>query len=242
MTGSQPTDTPEFAVEVTDLRKTYPMGDGPLEVLRGLTFRIRSGELVGVVGESGSGKSTLLHILGALDSPTSGRVLVGGLNPFNGKDSLVSHFRSRYIGFVFQHNNLLPEFSCEENVMMPGLIAGFSKPQVQTRARELLKAVGLSHRIQHYPGMMSGGEQQRTALARSLINNPTLLLADEPSGNLDSVNAAKVHGLFRELNQHFGTTILVVTHNMEFARQLPRVLEMRDGAFARPAEAFEAFR
>jgi ABC-type lipoprotein export system ATPase subunit len=221
-----------LAVEVNHLVKTYPMGDGPLTVLNDISFTIRAGELVGVVGESGSGKSTLLHILGALDSPTSGSVRVGGINPFAGKDGPVSHFRSRYIGFVFQHNNLLPEFTCEENVMMPGLIAGFPSGQVRERAQDLLKTVGLSHRTNHYPGMMSGGEQQRTALARALINNPTLLLADEPSGNLDSVNASKVHNLFRDLQQKYGTTILVVTHNLEFARQLPRVLEMRDGQFA----------
>jgi ABC-type lipoprotein export system ATPase subunit len=218
-----------YAVEVDGLHKTYPVGDGHLPVLKGLSFRVRKGELLGIVGESGSGKSTLLHVLGALDSPSSGAVRVGGINPFAGRDAAVSHFRNRYVGFVFQHNNLLPEFSCEENVMMPGLIAGFSRNQVQERARVLLDSVGLTKRRGHFPGMMSGGEQQRTALARALINSPTLLLADEPSGNLDSQNASKVHGLFSELNEKFNTTILVVTHNMEFARQLPRRIEMRDG-------------
>jgi lipoprotein-releasing system ATP-binding protein len=217
------------AVHVRDLHKEYPMGGGMLPVLRGVSFDVRVGELVAVVGESGSGKSTLLHLLGALDTPTKGEVVVGGLNPFRGSDAAVSHFRNRHIGFVFQHNNLLPEFTALENVMMPGLIAGGAEKALRVKAASLLENVGLSHRADHYPGMMSGGEQQRTAIARALINDPVLLLADEPSGNLDSQNAARVHALFGELNARMGTTILVVTHNVEFAHALPRRLEMRDG-------------
>lgn len=217
------------AVRVRNLKKSYPMAGGLLPVLRGVSFDVAQGELVAVVGESGSGKSTLLHLLGALDTPTSGEVEVGGINPFKGSDAAVSHFRNRHIGFVFQHNNLLPEFTCLENVMMPGLIAGGSDKALRAKAALLLESVGLTHRATHFPGMMSGGEQQRTAIARALINDPVLLLADEPSGNLDSQNASKVHALFGELNARMKTTILVVTHNVDFAHALPRRLEMRDG-------------
>jgi len=223
----------QLAVEVRELTKAYPMADGLLPVLSRVSFNVEKGELLAVVGESGSGKSTLLHLLGALDTPTSGTIVVGGLNPFTGADSTVSHFRNKHIGFVFQHNNLLPEFSALENVMMPGLIGGGSDKELRRKALGLLESVGLGPRAQHYPGMMSGGEQQRTALARALINDPVLLLADEPSGNLDSQNAARVHALFGELNRLYGTTIIVVTHNMEFASSLPRRLEMRDGQILR---------
>lgn len=218
-----------WAVEVRDLYKSYAVGAGLLSVLNGVSFTVAKGELVAVVGESGSGKSTLLHLLGALDTPTRGSIVVGGLDPFKGSDGAVSHFRNTHIGFVFQHNNLLPEFTALENVMMPGLIAGGRDRELRAKARRLLESVGLGPRVDHYPGMMSGGEQQRTAIARALINDPVLLLADEPSGNLDSQNAARVHGLFAELNANMGTTILVVTHNVEFAHALPRRLEMRDG-------------
>jgi ABC-type lipoprotein export system ATPase subunit len=216
-----------MAVEVRGLEKSYPMGDVTLQVLRGVQFSVASGELVGIVGESGSGKSTLLHLLGALDTPSAGAIFIGGKNPYTGSDATLSAFRNRHIGIVFQHNNLLPEFNAEENVMMPGLIAGGAESSLREKARKLLDRVGLLARASHYPGQMSGGEQQRTAIARALINDPLLLLADEPSGNLDSVNAANVHSLFAQLNRDLGTTILVVTHNLEFARQLPRILEIR---------------
>lgn len=220
---------PEVAVEVRDLRKVYAMGELTLEALCGVSFLVRRGESVAIVGESGSGKSTLLHIVGALDSPTSGYVKVGGLNPFQGTDHQVSLFRNRHVGFVFQHNNLLPEFSALENVVMPGLISGRNSGQVYRRAESLLERVGLARRMGHYPGQLSGGEQQRVAIARALINEPVLLLADEPSGNLDSRNAANIHALFAELNRDLNTTLVVVTHNQEFAQSLPRRIEMRDG-------------
>lgn len=219
----------QHAVEVKNLHKVYNTGEIELEALSGVSFSIERGECVAIVGESGSGKSTLLHIVGALDSPTSGSVRVGGLDPFRGSDREVSHFRNRHIGFVFQHNNLLPEFSALENVVMPGLIAGESSDVVYQRATHLLQRVGLSQRLGHYPGQLSGGEQQRVAIARALINRPVLLLADEPSGNLDSRNAANIHQLFAELNFDLRTTLLVVTHNQEFAHSLPRRIEMRDG-------------
>jgi lipoprotein-releasing system ATP-binding protein len=217
------------AVEVRDLQKIYPMGELQLEALASVSFSVLTGECLAIVGESGSGKSTLLHIVGALDSPTSGQVRVGGLDPFQGSDREVSHFRNRHIGFVFQHNNLLPEFSALENVVMPGLIAGGRPEVVYKRAEGLLERVGLAKRFGHYPGQLSGGEQQRVAIARALINQPVLLLADEPSGNLDSRNAANIHQLFAEINRELGMTLMVVTHNQEFAHSLPRRIEMRDG-------------
>lgn len=222
--------TIQAAVQVENLRKSYVMGAGTLEVLRGLYFVVMAGEVVGITGESGSGKSTLLHILGALDTPTSGDVLVGGTNPFQNSDRDVSRFRNTHIGFVFQHNNLLPEFSALENVMMPGLIAGRSRSEVVARAEMLLERVGMMHRRHHFPGQLSGGEQQRVAIARALINSPVLVLADEPSGNLDSTNAANIHELFLELNQTLQTTLVIVTHNMEFAKALPRRIELKDGS------------
>lgn len=218
------------AVQVTDLRKTYHMGAGNLEVLRGLSFTVEPGEIVGITGESGSGKSTLLHVLGALDTPTSGTVHVGGLNPFSNTDKDVSAFRNKHIGFVFQHNNLLPEFSALENIMMPGLISGRPEVEVRRDAHSLLERVAMTHRLHHFPGQLSGGEQQRIAIARALINAPVLVLADEPSGNLDSANALNIHELFLELNRSTGTTLIIVTHNVEFAQSLPRRIDLRDGS------------
>ncbi len=219
----------EVAIEVCDLRKVYKVGDQNLSVLSGLSFSVQKGELVGVVGASGSGKSTLLHILGTLDTPSDGKVRIAGRDPFRGSDRAVSRFRNHEIGFVFQHNNLLAEFSALENVMMPALIGGAAEAPVKARAQALLANVGLSQRLHHFPGQLSGGEQQRVAIARALINEPTVLLADEPSGNLDSRNAENIHSLFRDVNAQLGTTVLVVTHNTEFARSLARRIELRDG-------------
>ncbi|BBH54407.1 ABC transporter ATP-binding protein [Fluviispira sanaruensis] len=218
-----------IAVQVESLRKSYQVGEGVLNALAGVSFKIHKGEVVAVVGESGSGKSTLLHILGTLDSPTSGKILIDGKNPFEKKDKSVSTFRNLHIGFVFQHNNLLPEFNALENTMMPGLIAGFSEKKVREKAKVLLDKVGLAKRESHFPSQLSGGEQQRVAIARSLINDPILLLADEPSGNLDSKNASHIHALFKEINLSLKSTVLVVTHNKEFAASLPRRISLRDG-------------
>jgi lipoprotein-releasing system ATP-binding protein len=222
-------DAAEWAIETMALSKVYPVGDGNLAVLSGVSFAVAAGEIVAVVGASGSGKSTLLHILGTLDSPTSGQVRIGGRNPFGRSDHDVSRFRNKEVGFVFQHNNLLAEFTALENVKMPALIAGTKEDVASRRARELLERVGLARRLNHFPGQLSGGEQQRVAIARALINKPVVLLADEPSGNLDSRNAQTIHELFREVNENLGTTILIVTHNEEFARSLGRRVELRDG-------------
>jgi ABC-type lipoprotein export system ATPase subunit len=217
------------AVQVENLRKTYRVGEEDLNALDGISFQIQKGEIVAVVGGSGSGKSTLLHILGTLDSPSSGKILIDSKNPFDKNDKAISSFRNIHIGFIFQHNNLLPEFTALENAMMPGLIAGFSEKKVKLKAESLIENVGLSKRKNHFPSQLSGGEQQRVAIARALINDPVLILADEPSGNLDSKNASHIHDLFKEINLKFNSTILVVTHNKEFASALPRRIRLRDG-------------
>lgn len=218
-----------FAVEINNLRKVYQFGEQEINALNGIHFTVQKGEIAAIIGESGSGKSTLLHILGTLDSPTSGDILIDGKNPFTKNDQAQSSFRNLHIGFIFQHNNLLPEFNALENVMMPGLIAGKNENVTKNKASELIETVGLAKRIKHYPSQLSGGEQQRVAIARALINDPVLVLADEPSGNLDSKNAFLIHNLFREINQKFQSTILVVTHNSEFAESLPRRIRLRDG-------------
>ncbi|RDB35262.1 ABC transporter ATP-binding protein [Spirobacillus cienkowskii] len=218
-----------IAIQVQNLKKTYKVGGEDLHALNNISFQVFKGEVVAVVGESGSGKSTLLHILGTLDSPTSGVIKIDNKNPFEKNDKSISVFRNLHIGFIFQHNNLLQEFTALENVMMPGLIAGRSTKDTQNKARLLLENVGLLKRQDHFPNQLSGGEQQRVAIARSLINDPVLILADEPSGNLDSKNAALIHNLFQEINQKFKTTIIVVTHNKEFAATLPRRIQLRDG-------------
>lgn len=218
-----------YAVEVSNLKKTYHVGQTTIHALNGISFHVKKGEFIAIVGESGSGKSTLLNILGTLDVPTSGSVLIEGKNPFHGKDNKISKFRNLHIGFVFQHNNLLPEFNALENIMIPALISGQTKEQVLPRAMELLCKVNLEKRRHHFPSQLSGGEQQRVAIARALINNPYLVLADEPSGNLDSANARAIHDLFYQLNHDMHVTVLVVTHNMEFAAEIPRQIRLKDG-------------
>lgn len=218
-----------LAVEIHNLKKVYQFGEQEINALNGINFTVEKGEIAAVVGESGSGKSTLLHILGTLDSPSSGDILIDGKNPFTKNDKTVSSFRNLHIGFIFQHNNLLPEFNALENIMMPGLIAGIQEKKLRIKAEGLIEAVGLTKRIKHFPSQLSGGEQQRVAIARALINDPVLVLADEPSGNLDSKNAFLIHDLFKEINSKYQSTILVVTHNNEFAESLPRRIRLRDG-------------
>lgn len=207
------------------VQKSY----GALQVLKGVNLEVGKGEVVAIVGASGAGKSTLLHILGTLDSPDQGTVLIDGKNVFTNGANDIARFRNKNIGFVFQFHNLLPEFSALENVMIPGLIAGTDDKEVKTRAAELLKLLGLESRMHHKPSEMSGGEQQRTAVARALINSPSLVFADEPSGNLDSKNASELHQLFFNLKKELGHTFVIVTHNQEFANMADRKLEMKDG-------------
>jgi lipoprotein-releasing system ATP-binding protein len=216
-------------VEVRGLHKTFLHGGRQLEILRGIDLVLEPAEMVAVIGASGVGKSTLLHCLGTLDLPTSGRILFNGTDVTRMGPSALAAFRNRSIGFVFQFHYLLPEFTAVENVMMPALIQRVPRAQAEADARGILDRVGLSHRLTHKPGELSGGEQQRVALARALILRPQLLLADEPTGNLDSHTGDEIHELFFELNRERGMTMLVVTHNPELARRMPRRLHMVDG-------------
>jgi lipoprotein-releasing system ATP-binding protein len=202
---------------------------GDLWVLKGVDVNIRKGEIVSIVGPSGSGKSTLLHILGTLDQPAKGEIFLQEkkINQLEGK--ALAAFRNRHMGFVFQFHHLLPEFSALENVCIPGWIAGRRKKEVEERAKSLLNTLGVGHRLENKPGALSGGEQQRVAVARALINNPDIVFADEPTGNLDSVHAKELHQLFFDLRDRFQQTFLVVTHNEELARMSDRVLHMTDG-------------
>ena len=202
---------------------------GNLWVLKGVEVNIRKGEIVSIVGPSGSGKSTLLHILGTLDEPAKGEIFLQNrqINQLKGRQ--LAAFRNRHIGFVFQFHHLLPEFTALENVCIPGWIAGNRKKEVEQRAISLLNTLGVGHRIENKPGALSGGEQQRVAVARALINNPDIVFADEPTGNLDSANAKELHQLFFSLRDQFKQTFLIVTHNEELARMSDRVLHMTDG-------------
>ena len=213
------------------LRKTYQEASLETEVLKGVDFEIQAGELIAIVGASGSGKSTLLHILGALDEPTQGNVQFQGQDLTNLNGNKQAKLRNQHIGFVYQFHHLLADFSALENVAMPLLIGGVSKSEAKERAEEMLVKVGLSHRIEHRPSELSGGERQRVAIARALVNKPALVLADEPTGNLDHKTALAIYDLMRELNNESGTAFLVVTHDNELADKLERQLHMQDGLF-----------
>lgn len=212
-------------IRAEGLRKCY----GALTVLQDVSLEVARGELVSVVGASGAGKTTLLQILGSLSRPDGGRVEVDGTDLFALGDRALSEFRNRRIGFVFQFHHLLPEFTALENVCLPGLIGGRDRREVEAQAVELLDMMGLSARRDHKPAELSGGEQQRTAIARALINTPAVLLADEPSGNLDSTNREEIHRLFFELRERFGQTVVIVTHDERLAARADRMITMRDG-------------
>jgi lipoprotein-releasing system ATP-binding protein len=200
-----------------------------LQVLRGIDLIIEQGDVMAIVGASGAGKSTFLHCIGTLDIPSSGRIRLGNDELTGLSGSKLAAIRNRTIGFVFQFHHLLPEFNALENVMMPGLIQGKTRPEMEGPARALLSEVGLAQRATHRPGELSGGEQQRVALARALVLSPKLILADEPTGNLDSATSEAMHALFFDINKRHGTTIVVVTHNTAFAASMPRIVTMRDG-------------
>ena len=214
-------------IQATNIVKSY----GPLEVLRGLDLNVESGEVVAIVGASGAGKSTLLQILGTLDVPNQGELHIDGTPVHGMSRSALSRFRNENLGFVFQSHRLLPEFNALENVMMPAWISGQSTDQSTPRAEALLQELGLGHRFAHNPSELSGGEQQRVAVARALMNRPKVLLADEPSGNLDSENAEALHDLFFQLRDRSGQTIVLVTHNESLAARADRTLRMADGQF-----------
>lgn len=218
-------------IETVDINKSFMTEAGELPVLRHINCSIREGEMVGIIGASGAGKSTLLHILGALDRPTSGRVLFDGRDIGAMENNNLADFRNHSVGFVFQFHHLLPEFTSLENVMLPGLISGVSYGDMEKRAGDLLAELGLSARISHRPGELSGGEQQRVAVARALVQNPRVVLADEPTGNLDTATGNDLFELFTELNSQRQITFVIVTHNKELSERCHRVLEMADGRF-----------
>ena len=219
----------ERKIQIVDLRKSYPSGSTELHVLNGIDITVETGDIVSIIGDSGVGKSTLLNLLGALDRPTGGTVLYEGQDIFKFTNRELALFRNRELGFVFQFHHLLPDFSAIENVMMPALIAGKKKEEARKLAAELLKNVGLMGREQHKPSNLSGGEQQRVAVARALINNPKVVLADEPTGNLDRKTSEEVHDLLWELNRGMNQTFVIATHNESLAQRSDRVIRLADG-------------
>ena len=220
---------PTALVTAQDVRKSFVHMGRTLEVLRGIDLVIHEKEMLSVVGPSGAGKSTFLHCVGTLDVPTSGSLKLAGEELTALSSSRLAEVRNRTIGFVFQFHHLLPEFTALENVMMPGLIQGRTRGQMHPKAAALLEEVGLADRSSHRPGELSGGEQQRVALARALVLDPKLILADEPTGNLDSKTSAQIHELFFQINDQRGTTMVIVTHNTQLAQSMPRVVTLRDG-------------
>jgi lipoprotein-releasing system ATP-binding protein len=217
-------------LEGVDLAKEFVGGDGGLlTVLDGVSVTVQQGEMLAIIGASGAGKSTLLHVMGALDRPTRGRVTIGGVDLSGLGDEALARLRNEKVGFVFQFHHLLREFSALENVMMPLRIAGWAPAKAEKRAAELLERVGLGRRMSHRPAQLSGGEQQRTAVARALAVDPAILLADEPSGNLDHANAERLHALFEELSRDLEIAMVIVTHNRALAARADRVLLLEDG-------------
>jgi lipoprotein-releasing system ATP-binding protein len=216
-------------IKVTDLKKTYSKDGYKIEVLKGLNIEIARGESLAILGASGAGKSTLLHLLGTLDHPSSGTISYDGVNIFEWPEKKLAAFRNKKIGFVFQFHNLLPEFSALENTMMPALINGLPKREARIRAEAILQEIGLGERMTHKPGELSGGEQQRVAVARALIMEPEALLADEPTGNLDTETGKKVEDMLVMLNQTKGITLVVVTHNQLLANRISRRFGLKDG-------------
>ncbi len=228
-------------IEIKDLKKLFRTDAGDIHVLRGIDLSIKAGEMVGIIGASGVGKSTLLHILGALDKPTSGNVFYGGTDVFSLDRNSLASFRNTTIGFVFQFHHLLPEFSALENVMMPGLIGmgtkgqgskGLSYGEIKNKAEYLLNGMGLSERKKHRPGELSGGEQQRVAVARALILEPKVVLADEPTGNLDTKTGEELFNIFVDLNRDKQITFIIVTHNESLSNRCHRSLRMVDGGIS----------
>lgn len=219
-------------IEAKNIHKFY----GELEVLKGVDLTIKKGEIVAIVGPSGAGKTTLLQILGTLDHPAKGKdskLAISAKNILSLKDNELSRFRNQHIGFIFQFHQLLPEFTALENVCIPALIGNTNKKDAENKAKELLNFLGLSSRMHHKPNELSGGEQQRVAVARALINNPDVIFADEPSGNLDSSSAKNLHALFFDLRDKFNQTFVIVTHNQELAAMADRKLEMTDGRISK---------
>lgn len=214
-----------MSIFIENIHKSY----GKLEVLKGIDLTVNNAEVIAIVGPSGAGKSTLLHIMGAIDKPDSGKVLMNGNEVQRLSSRKMADFRNKNIGFIFQFHHLLPEFSSLENVLIPAFIAGKNKSETEQKATELLTFLKLDHRLHHKPSQLSGGEQQRVAVARALMNDPLYILADEPSGNLDTNNATELHHLFFDMRKRFNKTIVIVTHNEELAEMADRKITMRDG-------------
>lgn len=215
-------------ISANNIHKSY----NSLKVLKGVSLEVKKGEIVSIVGASGAGKTTLLQILGTLDKTDTGEIKIHDTNIIGLTDKKLAEFRNKQIGFVFQFHHLLPEFTAIENVCLPAFIAGKSKSEAEAKANELLNFLGLSERVHHKPNELSGGEQQRVAVARALVNNPAVILADEPSGNLDSATAKELHNLFFTLREKFQQTFIIVTHNEELANMADRKLVMKDGTIA----------
>ncbi len=216
-------------LEIRNIKKSFRQGSRHIDVLRGVSLQIRQGDAICIMGSSGAGKSTLLQILGTLDRPTSGEIYFDGKPLHTQSDDQLSYFRNHKMGFVFQFHHLLPEFTALENVMIPCQIAGLSDAQAESTAKKLLTVLGLGNRHPHYPSELSGGEQQRVAIARALVMSPALILADEPTGNLDSQNAQLIQSVFFELREKLKLTVVVVSHDTDFARKFPKVLHLKDG-------------
>ena len=212
-------------IRVEDIHKSF----GSLEVLKGVDLEIQKGEIVSIIGKSGAGKTTLLQIIGTLDRPDSGSVVIDGVDVFALKEKELADFRNRHIGFIFQFHQLLPEFNALENVMMPAMIARMSEKEAEQRAVQLLTELGMAERLMHKPNELSGGEKQRVAAARAMMMSPDVILADEPSGSLDESNKKELHKLLLQMREQFGHTIIIVTHDKELAEISDRVIEMRDG-------------
>lgn len=212
-------------IEVKNIHKKF----GELEVLKGVDLHVEKGEIVAIVGKSGAGKTTLLQIIGTLEKPTSGEVWIDSMNLSNLNDDKLAEFRNQHIGFIFQFHQLLPEFTAVENVMMPALIGRISRKEAENKAIELLKELGLSERLHHKPSELSGGEKQRVAAARALIMNPSVILADEPTGSLDEANKLELNKLLLQLREKYNQTIVLVTHDRELAQISDRIIEMKDG-------------
>ena len=218
-------------IEVKNIHKSF----GTLEVLKGVDLAVKKGEIVSIIGKSGAGKTTLLQIIGTLDKPDSGRVVIDGVDVFALKEKELADFRNRHIGFIFQFHQLLPEFNALENVMMPAMIARMSEKEAEQRAVQLLTELGMAERLTHKPNELSGGEKQRVAAARAMMMSPDVILADEPSGSLDESNKKELHKLLLQMREQYGQTIIIVTHDKELAEISDRVIEMRDGICAKGA-------